>query len=105
MLGPYLTGTPVEFQHELRRSSVKGKEPSVRATTQGNLLLRTKYPQSSGRRTETPYPNNSMANETGYAKLGMICATACLILERGVRGKERDDLSMPVHKAIGDFMR
>ena len=48
---------------------------------------------------------NPVPNETGYAKLGMICASACRILEQGVRGKEEDELSPPVYNAIEDLMR
>ena len=43
---------------------------------------------------------DSMANETGYIELGIACANVCKALERGMNGKELEDLSQSVREAI-----
>ena len=41
-----------------------------------------------------------MANKAEYVELGLACADVCKALERGMNGKELDDLSEPVREAI-----
>jgi len=41
-----------------------------------------------------------MINKRDYLELGLSCAEVCTALERGLDGKEMDDLSQPVCEAI-----
>ena len=41
-----------------------------------------------------------MANEQDYVDLGLNCADICRALDRGMNGKELDDLSPSVREAI-----
>ena len=43
---------------------------------------------------------DSMANKSDYVELGLACADVCKALERGLNGKELDDLSSSVREAI-----
>ena len=43
---------------------------------------------------------DSMANETDYIELGLACADVCRALERGMNGKQLDDLSESAREAI-----
>ena len=49
------------------------------------------------------YNQDSMANETDYVELGLACAKVCKALERGMNGKELDDLSEPVREAVNEL--
>ena len=42
-----------------------------------------------------------MINKRDYVELGLVCAKVCTVLERGLEGKELDDLSQSVCEAIG----
>ena len=44
-----------------------------------------------------------MGDEQGFLDLGLFCADVCKALERGLEGKRSDELSKPVHEAIGRF--
>ena len=44
-----------------------------------------------------------MANEADYVELGLFCSDICKALERGMDGKEPDDLSQSVRNAINEF--
>ena len=46
-----------------------------------------------------------MANKSDYVDLGLACADVCKALERGLDGKELDDLSPPVREAIEQLTR
>ena len=41
-----------------------------------------------------------MADETEYVELGLACADVCRALERGMNGKQLDDLSESAREAI-----
>ena len=43
---------------------------------------------------------DSKANKSDYVDLGLTCADVCKALHQGMDGKELDDLSQPVRKAI-----
>ena len=46
---------------------------------------------------------DSMANEGDYVGLGLKCADICKALDRGVNGKQLDDLSPSVCEAINQL--
>ena len=46
-----------------------------------------------------------MANKSDYVDLGLACADVCKALERGLNGKELDDLSPSVREAIEQLTR
>ena len=46
---------------------------------------------------------DSMANEADYVELGLFCFNICKALERGMDGKEPDDLGKSVRDAINDL--
>ena len=48
---------------------------------------------------------DSMANRTNYIELGLACADVCKALERGLNGKELDDLGQSVREAIDQLTR
>ena len=41
-----------------------------------------------------------MANKTDYVELGLACAEVCKALQRGMNGREMDDLNQSVREAI-----
>ena len=41
-----------------------------------------------------------MANELDYVELGLTCANVCGALNRGMNGRQLEDLSQPVCEAI-----
>ena len=41
-----------------------------------------------------------MANKSDYVELGIACINVCQALDRGMNGRELDDLSQPVREAI-----
>ena len=43
---------------------------------------------------------DSMANKADYVELGIACTNVCQALDRGMNGRELDDLSQPVREAI-----
>jgi hypothetical protein len=43
---------------------------------------------------------DSMANEQDYVDLGLNCSEVCEVLDRGLKGRERDDLSPSLLVAI-----
>jgi len=45
-----------------------------------------------------------MINEPYYVELGLFCADICRALERGMNGKNLDDLSRSVRDAIDQLM-
>ena len=46
-----------------------------------------------------------MTNKSDYVELGLACADVCKALERGLNGKELDDLSPSVREAIEQLTR
>ena len=44
-----------------------------------------------------------MANETDYVELGLACADVCRALERGMNGKQLDDLNQSAREAINQL--
>ena len=46
---------------------------------------------------------DSMANKADYVELGLACADVCEALNRGMNGKNLDDLSQSVRKAINQL--
>jgi len=48
---------------------------------------------------------DSMANETDYVDLGLACVNVCKAFDRGIDGKNLDDLSRSVCEAIALLMR
>ena len=44
-----------------------------------------------------------MVNEVDYVELGLACADLCQALGRGIKGREKDQSSQPVLKAIGQL--
>ena len=44
-----------------------------------------------------------MTNKTDYVELGLACAEVCKALNRGMNGKNLDDLSQPVQEAIAQL--
>ena len=44
-----------------------------------------------------------MVNEVDYVELGLACADLCQALVRGIKGRETDQSSQPVLKAIGQL--
>ena len=46
---------------------------------------------------------DTMANEKDYVELGLSCADICQALDRGMNGKELDDLSKSVCDAINQL--
>ena len=44
-----------------------------------------------------------MANETDYAELGLARADVCRALERGMNGKQLDDLNQSAREAINQL--
>ena len=43
---------------------------------------------------------DSMANKADYVELGLACADVCKALDRGIKGRNLDDLSQSVREAI-----
>jgi hypothetical protein len=41
-----------------------------------------------------------MIDQADYVELGLACADACTLLNRGLRGKRLDDLGISVRRAI-----
>ena len=41
-----------------------------------------------------------MINEADYVDLGLACAEVCRVLDRGMRGRQADELGQPVLEAI-----
>ena len=41
-----------------------------------------------------------MANRTDYVELGLACAEVCKALDRGMNGRQMNDLSQSVFEAI-----
>ena len=41
-----------------------------------------------------------MANKADYVELGLACAEVCKALQRGMNGREMDDLNQSVREAI-----
>jgi len=41
-----------------------------------------------------------MANKTDYVELGLACADVCKALDRGMNGRQVDELSQSVFEAI-----
>lgn len=41
-----------------------------------------------------------MANESTSVDIGLACADVCIALERGINGKQLDELGKPVLEAI-----
>ena len=46
-----------------------------------------------------------MANKAEYVELGLTCAGACEALNRGMNGKQAEQLGQPVLGAIGRLTR
>ena len=46
-----------------------------------------------------------MVNKSDYVELGLACANVCKALERGLGGKELDNLSPSVREAIKQLTR
>ena len=44
-----------------------------------------------------------MANEEDYVKLGLACADVCIALDRGLGGKQLNELSTSVCEAINQL--
>lgn len=44
-----------------------------------------------------------MVNQADYVELGLVCANVCLALNRGLDGKNPDDLSDSIHEAINQL--
>jgi len=44
-----------------------------------------------------------MVNKTDYVELGIACADVCRALDRGVDGRQLDELSQSVFEAIGQL--
>jgi hypothetical protein len=44
-----------------------------------------------------------MANEQDYVELGLNCAAVCKALDRGLNGRQLDELGQPVLEAIKQF--
>ena len=42
-----------------------------------------------------------MSKKQDFVDLGLYCADVCEALDRGLDGKRSNELSKPVHKAIG----
>lgn len=49
------------------------------------------------------YTKDSTAKELDFIELGFYCAEICRALDRGIDGKELDDLSRSVCDAIGQL--
>ena len=43
-------------------------------------------------------------NKTDYVDLGLACAEVCKALDRGMKGRQADELSRPVLEAIEQLM-
>ena len=41
-----------------------------------------------------------MINEVDYVDLGLACADVCRVLDRGIRGRQVNELAQPVLEAI-----
>ena len=46
---------------------------------------------------------DSMVNKTDYVELGLACADVCRALDRGLNGRQIDELSQSVFEAIGQL--
>ena len=44
-----------------------------------------------------------MINEEDYVELGLSCAEVCKVLDRGLNGRQFDELSQPVLEAIQEL--
>ena len=44
-----------------------------------------------------------MANRTDYVELGLACAEVCKALDRGMNGRQMNELSQSVFEAIGQL--
>ena len=44
-----------------------------------------------------------MANKADYVELGLVCADVCKALDRGMNGRNPDDLGQSVHEAIAQL--
>ena len=53
--------------------------------------------------SELTWNQDSMANKTDYVDLGLSCANVCKALDRGMNGKNLDDLSQSVRDAIAQL--
>ena len=48
---------------------------------------------------------DSMMNKTDYVDLGLACADVCKALDRGMKGRQANELSQPVFEAIEQMTR
>ena len=46
---------------------------------------------------------DSMVNKTDYVELGLACADVCRALDRGMNGRQMNELSQTVFEAIGQL--
>ena len=44
-----------------------------------------------------------MINEADYVDLGLTCADVCCALDRGIGGRQVDELNQPVFEAMGQL--
>ena len=55
------------------------------------------------RRSGLIHTQDMMANKQEYIELGLSCAKTCKALERGMDGRELDELSEPMQGAISEL--
>ena len=58
---------------------------------------------SATRHSPLTHSQDKMANEADYVELGLSCADICRALERGMNGKQLDDLNQSVCDAINQL--
>ena len=49
------------------------------------------------------FAQDSLINEEDYVELGLSCAEVCKVLDRGLNGRQFDELSQPVLEAIQEL--
>jgi len=46
------------------------------------------------------YGQDAMSDNLDYVELGLVCADVCMVIERGMRGRQLDDIHRSVYEAI-----
>ena len=64
-------------------------------------MIKVRFSPSSTTHSWLTYEQDSMSNKADYVELGLACADVCEALNRGMNGKNLDDLSQSVRRAIG----
>ena len=85
-----------------KNSNVAATKSVFRSVTDLLTMARVCSPSSAviGSRFTAGSDSTPTANELDFVELGLFCADICGTLDRGTRGRSRNELNQPVHGAI-----